>query len=126
MIAVLAVAGCATVEAPSCPAGQEHMRTAQLFLGGPFGAAAVGEADIRRFVDQEVTPRFPDGVTILEGGGQWRGAENRLIREARKVVLIVLPAKRDGQERLAAVRAAHRARFQQEAVVVTQEACVAL
>jgi hypothetical protein len=130
MVAVLAVAGCATVEAPSCPAGQEHIRTAQLFLGGPYegpiGKPAVGEGDIRTFVDQEITPRFPDGVTVLDGGGQWRGAENRLIREAQKVVLIVLPQKRETEGRLDAVRAAYRTRFKHDTVVITQDACVAV
>ena len=70
-------------------------------------------------------PRFPDGVTVLDGGRQWRGAENQLIREAQKVVQIVLPGKRDEAGRLEAVRAAYKRRFRRETVVVTQEACVA-
>lgn len=125
LVAALGLAGCATLEAPACPAGQEHLRTAQLFLGGQAGSTAVPEADIRAFVDQEVTPRFPDGVTVLDGGGQWRGAENQLIRQAQKVVLIVLPIRRDTESRLQAVRAAYQTRFRQDSVVVTQDACVA-
>lgn len=126
VVAALGLAGCATLEAaPACPAGQEHLRTAQLFLGGQAGHAAVPETEIRAFVDREVTPRFPDGVTVLDGGGQWRGAENQLIRQAQKVVLIVLPARGDTQSRLQAVRAAYKAKFRQESVVVTQAACVA-
>jgi hypothetical protein len=126
LVAALGLAGCATLEAPACPAGQEHLRTAQLFLGGQAGSAAVPEAEIRTFVDREITPRFPDGVTVLDGGGQWRGAENQLIRQAQKVVLIVLPARRDTEGRLQAVRAAYQSRFRQDSVVVTQDACVAV
>lgn len=125
LVAAVGLAGCATLEAPACPAGQEHLRTAQLFLGGQAGSAAVPESDIRTFVDREITPRFPDGVTVLDGGGQWRGAENQLIRQSQKVVLIVLPARGDPQDRLKAVRAAYRVKFRQESVVVTQAACVA-
>lgn len=126
MAVAVGLAGCATLEAaPVCPAGQEHLRTAQLFLGGQAGSAAVPEGEIRAFVDREVTPRFPAGVTVLDGGGQWRGAENQLIRQAQKVVLIVLPARGDTQSRLQAVRAAYKAKFRQESVVVTQAACVA-
>jgi len=127
MAVAVGLAGCATLEtaAPACPAGQEHLRTAQLFLGGQAGAAAVPEAEIRAFVDREVTPRFPHGVTVLDGGGQWRGAENQLIRQAQKVVLIVLPARGDTQKRLQAIRTAYRTKFQQDSVVVTQAACVA-
>src|SRR5207302_9456152 len=89
--------GCATAPTPpACPAGQEYRHTAQLFFGRNVGdKSGVSEADFRRFVDEELTPRFPDGLTVLDGGGQWRGDENRLIREASKVVLIVLPKGRE-------------------------------
>jgi len=42
----------------------------------------LGEAEWRAFLDQEVTPRFPDGLTVVDAYGQWlfRGREepNRL------------------------------------------------
>jgi hypothetical protein len=112
--------------APACPPGQQRLRTAQLFFGrsGP-GQAMVSEAAFRKFVDDELTPRFPDGLTILDGGGQWRGPENRLIRESSKVVLIVLPGRGEASERIEAVREAYKSRFRQESVLlITQPACV--
>lgn len=127
LVLALALGACAAVERPPlCPAGQEHLRTAQLFFGRNVGARpGVSEADFRKFVDEELTPRFPDGLTILDGGGQWRGAENQLIREAAKVVLIVLPRKGDAAQRIDAVRAAYKTRFVQDSVLlVTQASCV--
>jgi hypothetical protein len=111
---------------PACPAGQEARRSAQLFFGRNIGdKPGVSDADWRKFMDEEVTPRFPDGLTVLDGGGQWRGEDNKLIREASKIVMVVLPNKRDVQGRLDAVRNAYKTRFRQEAVlVVTQAACV--
>ena len=125
-LAGLALAGCASQPHKfACPAGQSELRTAQLFLGAKT-PARLSETDLRRFVDQEVTPRFPDGVTVVDGGGQWKGDENQMIREAAKVVLIVLP-KSDGGARVEAVRTAYRIRFKQETVVVTPPpSCVAL
>ena len=122
----LALAGCASVEAPSCPKGQERLRTAQLFLGQNIGGKpGVSDADFRRFVDEELTPRFPDGLTVLNGGSQWQGSENQLIREASKVVVIVLPAKGDATGRIEAVRGAYKQRFRQDTVLlVTQASCV--
>jgi hypothetical protein len=119
--------GCASLSTQSCPAGQERLRTAQLFFGRNIGdKPSVTDADFRRFVDQELTTRFPDGLTILDGGGQWKGEENKLIREASKVVLIVLPKAGDAQVRLDAVKSAYKLRFNQESVMqVTQPACVA-
>jgi hypothetical protein len=126
LLLVLMLAGCASLEARRCPQGQERLRTAQLFFGRNIGdQPRVTDAEFRRFVDDELTSRFPDGLTILDGGGQWKGEENKLIREASKVVLIVLPKAGDQQGRLDAVRQAYKVRFKQESVMlVTQRACV--
>ncbi|HEX4713043.1 DUF3574 domain-containing protein [Phenylobacterium sp.] len=122
-----ALVGCATTPpAPACPAGQEYRHTAQLFFGRNVAdKPGVSEADFRKFVDEELTPRFPDGLTVLDGGGQWRGEENRLIREAAKVVLIVLPKGREVPGRVDAARNAYKTRFHQDAVLmISQGACV--
>jgi hypothetical protein len=121
------LAACATgPKVPSCPDGQQRLRTAQLFFGRSVGGKpGVTDAAFTRFVDEELTPRFPDGLTILDGGGRWRGAEDRMIRESAKVVLIVLPKARDSAERIEAVRDAYKARFHQDSVLlITQAACV--
>lgn len=125
-ILTLALAGCATQPKPACPVGQSELRTAQLFLSAK-PPAKISDNDIRKFVDAEVTPRFPDGVTVVDGGGQWRGDENRMIREAAKVVMIVLPEKGDPVAKVEQVRTAYRARFKQDSVVLLPPpACVAL
>src|SRR5206468_4408782 len=127
VLVALSLAGCATAPTrPACPDGQQRLRTAQLFFGRNVGAKpGVTDASFRKFVDDELTPRFPDGLTILDGGGQWRGPENKLIREASKVVLIVLPKSSDAAERIEAVRAAYKTRFQQDSVLlITQASCV--
>jgi len=49
-----------------------------------------GEAEWRAFLDQEVTPRFPDGLTVIDAYGQWlfrgRTEPNRL---PSKILLIL-------------------------------------
>jgi hypothetical protein len=124
----LSLAACATIQPsePTCPDGQQRLRTAQLFFGRNIGGKpGVSEAAFAKFVDEELTPRFPDGLTVLDGGGQWRGPENKLIRESAKIVLIVLPKRGDSIERVEAVRAAYKTRFNQESVVlITQPGCV--
>lgn len=126
--AVLGLAACATIpQPPACPAGQQRLRTAQLFFGRNIGGEpGVSEAAFHRFVDEELTPRFPDGLTVLDGGGQWRGPENKLIRESSKIVLIVLPKDGDAGQRVEAARMAYKTRFHQDSVLlVTQASCVA-
>ena len=125
-LAGLVLAGCQTAPKPACPAGQAQLRTAQLFFTTKTPAKP-SEVELRRFVDQEVTPRFPDGVTVVDGGGQWKGAENQMMRDAAKVVMIVLPARGDPTAEVEAVRTAYRARFKQEPLVVLPPpACVTL
>ena len=64
---------------------------------------------------------------MVDGGGQWRGDENRMIREAAKVVMIVLPEKGDPVAKVEQVRTAYRARFKQDSVILLPPpACVAL
>ncbi|THD52023.1 DUF3574 domain-containing protein [Phenylobacterium sp.] len=131
-LGLASLAGCATAPPPApesavaCPVGQEARRTAQLFFGRNVSdKPGVSEADFQAFVDKDLTPRFPDGLTVLDGGGQWRGAENKLIREASKVVLIVLPKGRDVSGRIDTVRNVYKARFHQDSVLlITQAACV--
>ena len=128
-VAALTLSGCAVAmhRAPSCPAGQEQLRTAQLFLGRKAPGLAIKSADLQAFIDKEIGPRFPEGVTVLEGGSRWQGADNMLIRDAAKVVMIVLPARGDSGGRLHAVQTAYRARFSQDTMlVVTPPSCVAL
>lgn len=124
----LALAGCASVQRPACPAGQERLKTAQLFFGQQIGGKpTVSDADFRRFVEDELTPRFPDGLTVLNADGQWRASGNPLVRDASKVVLIVLPSRGDVSSRIEAVQGAYKRRFRQESVLVlTRATCVSL
>lgn len=131
LLLAAALGGCVTTKPPiaaACGMGQERLRTAQLFFGrNAAGKPAVSEVQFRKFVDEEVTPRFPDGMTVMDGGGHWRGEENKLIREAAKVVLIVLPKGRDADSRVEAVRNAYREWFHQDSVMlITQASCVSL
>jgi hypothetical protein len=99
MVAVaVALAGCATVSGGvesrrvvvDCPAGHEARTTARLFFGRNIGGApGVSDADFTKFLDEEVTPRFPDGLTVIDGGGQWRGPDDVLVRFRQDSVLLI-------------------------------------
>jgi hypothetical protein len=67
---------------------QPFVRT-ELYFGTAKPNGAVTEAEFRDFVDRQVTPRFPDGLTLLKGNGQFRGEDNIVIKE-QSFVLILL------------------------------------
>ena len=69
------LSGC--MAAPSCLPGEEGFTESRLYFGrsieGQPEPDAVTEADWADFVAAEVTPRFPNGFTVLDGAGHWRG-----------------------------------------------------
>ena len=116
------LSGCASLAPAICPAGQSAGREVQLFFGRNVGdRVGVSEADFQRFVDEELTPRFPEGLTVLDAAGQWRGASGVIGREPSKVVILVLPGRAGDEGKLAEVRQAYRVRFAQEAVLMTMQ-----
>ena len=59
-------------------------------VGNEDGSDNIDEASWREFLDREVTPRFPDGLTVIDGYGQWRFREQgRLVRQRCKVLVVL-------------------------------------
>lgn len=86
----------------------------------------VTENEWRSFVEQVVTPRFPAGLTVFDGAGQWRNAVNRVEREPSKVLVIFHPTSESIDAKIDEVRRLYCERFNQEAVMkVTSAARVA-
>ncbi|WP_245898211.1 DUF3574 domain-containing protein [Phreatobacter cathodiphilus] len=125
--AALALSACVTAAPPSCPPGGRERLVAELLFGRKIGdVVGVGEHAFARFVDREITPRFPAGLTITDSRGQYRHADGRIVREPGKVVTIVLDDEARDLPRLADIAAAYRRQFRQESVgVMTRRACVA-
>ena len=117
---LLLLAGCAAAP-PSCPAGAKTATITEAYFGRNVKSGApVSEAEWARFMAEVVTPAFPDGLTVLDGVGQWRNAAGQISREDSKILLLVLPGQDQAaaSARLAPVTAAWKARFAQESVLV--------
>src|SRR5262245_58692477 len=74
---------------PAARHGASRFVRTELFFGTAKPIGAVTEEEFRAFVDAEVTPRFPDGLTVIKGDGQFRG-ENDVIVKEQSFVLILL------------------------------------
>jgi hypothetical protein len=91
----------------------------ELFFGTARAGSAVTEDDIRRFIDEEVTPEFGDGLTLLKGQGQYRGGDGALVKEECFVLVLLYPyetAKKSGQK-IERIRERYKTRFAQESVL---------
>ena len=76
------------------------------------------------FLEDTVTPRFPDGLTVLDAQGQWRGSEGVILKERSKL-LIVAPRGEDELRLTKMVSDEYKRRFDQESVLlVAEDVCV--
>lgn len=114
--------------AQECSHPAKPMLRAELMFGRHIGGRlGVSERQWTRFVARELTPRFPDGLTVLDAQGQWRDrARNAVVREPSKIVIVLIADEASARERLAAAAAAYKARFKQQSVaVLTRPVCAA-
>jgi hypothetical protein len=127
-VAATVLGGAAQAQTIECRGAQKPQQVVELMFGRKIGdRIGVTEAAWSRFVDGEITPRFPDGLTVFSTAGQWRDTDRKVIvREPSKVVQIVLPGNADDLDRLKAITEAYKSRFKQQSVgVVVRPACVA-
>ncbi len=67
----------------------------------------VSEGRWRQFLDREVTPRFPDGLSVVDLYGQWQGKGDTAPERLRsKMLLIAYPDKEENRAKVEALRAA--------------------
>ncbi len=108
---------------PVCPLGTAPWQRAELY----FGTTGVDEAAWTDFLARSVTPRFPDGFTVLAGRGQWREpGSGRIVAESSRVLVVLAPPSAGRLAALEEIRTAYRARFAQESVgLALSPACAA-
>lgn len=80
-----------------------------------------------RFLDEAVSPRFPDGLTVLDAYGGFRAPGGAVFREPAKLVLLLVPDAAAVEGKVRAIIEAYKRRFSQNAVLRTeQRLCLAL
>ena len=92
--------------------------------GGQQGEV-VDDAAWAAFLDDIVTPRFPDGLTVLDGQGQWRGESGLVQMERSKLLVILAPPGDEPVRLLDEISDEYKRRFDQESVLrVVYDTCV--
>ncbi len=119
VLSAVVLAACSDVPPPACPAGLAPMTRAELFFGWDMpGGAQVSEQAWQGFVNQEIAPRFPDGFTVQDGWGQWKGKDG-VVREPARIMIVVFAGRPDGK--LQDIREAYKRRFHQESVLYVEQ-----
>ena len=110
---LLLVAPSVPALAASCPSNGQTMARTELL----FGAGHVSEAQWRAFLSHDVTPRFPDGLTAMNGYGQWKRPDGKISAEPSHVLPLWHPLTPDADARIEAIRDAYKKRFHQLSVM---------
>jgi hypothetical protein len=105
---------------PSAAIVSERYWRTELYFGmGKRDGSEVSEDEWQRFLSDVVTPKFPDGLTVIEARGQYRTSAGSIIRERSRVLILLYPKKhrRDADKKIDAICEAYKGMFQQESVL---------
>ncbi len=108
--------------AGACPEGWDQVTEYRLYFGrndATGAAGAVSDEAWTRFLADTVTPRFPDGLTVTDGAGQWRNDAGEILKEQAKVLTILVWPDDSALSRLNEITAEYESRFDQESVLLT-------
>ncbi|MCA9862350.1 MAG: DUF3574 domain-containing protein [Thermomicrobiales bacterium] len=127
------VADATSAAVDACPdelygAGSEPWVRGELYFGTSMdqGVGVIPD-DFEAFLDAEVTPRFPDGLTLLTGLGQWKGPDDVEPSKMGSEVLIILYPQESAAEssaKLEEIREAYKAQFNAQSVLRSDTAPV--
>ncbi|MBB5937810.1 DUF3574 domain-containing protein [Streptomyces zagrosensis] len=114
----------APTAATSVKRGKPYVET-RLFFGTarPDGGPPVTDKQFLAFVDREITPHFPAGLTIQEGRGQWRNQHGTIERERSYELILLYPRSqaRSHDAQIEGIRTAYERDFGQESVARADE-----
>jgi Protein of unknown function (DUF3574) len=96
---------------------EAYVREELYFGRSQPGGGEVTEEQWQKFVDTEVTPRFPDGLTVLDAYGQFLNSAGILAREDSKVLILLYVSTPERERSIQEIIDAYKSRFQQESVL---------
>ncbi|MGH8474934.1 MAG: DUF3574 domain-containing protein, partial [Methylococcales bacterium] len=106
--------------------GELFSRT-ELFFGLSRAAPDpdITEAQFQGFIDTKVTPRFPDGLTLLSGIGQFKDSAGTTVQEGSKLLILLYPFNKQNNLAVEDIRTDYKQDFKQQSVLrLDERSCV--
>jgi len=100
-----------------CGAASAAQVRTTLYFGLSRPKGSVSELEWQIFLRDEVTKRFPDGLTVWQAEGQWLTPAGSIDHEQSKVLLLVHPDTGAARQSVQAVIQAYRKGFDQQSVL---------
>ena len=115
------LAGCAPLAAVTSKkaAPARWLRTELYFATGIQGRPdKISPEEWRIFLDDTVTPLFPDGLTVADAFGQWRSKDQAVAKKLVSKILIILhPDNPETRSRIERIRESWKAQYHHESVL---------
>ena len=126
----LILAACADIDVSTseCADEGELWHEYRLFMGrGSGDVEVVSDEDWDAFLADTITPRFPDGLSVIDVAGQGTSADGIIERERTKMLLVLVPPSDEtALNRINEISAEYKQRFVQDSTLrVVAPACVA-
>ncbi|MGH9751980.1 MAG: DUF3574 domain-containing protein [Blastocatellia bacterium] len=95
------------------------IRTELYFGRNKPDGAEVSRKDFDEFLSGFVTERFPDGLTVLKGRGQFLDSDGEVERERSVVLILLYPvsARNEKSVKIEEIREEYKKRFLQQSVL---------
>src|SRR5436190_16996232 len=92
----------------------------ELYFGRSIpGGGMVTDDEWEKFLAEAVTPRFPDGFTILKATGQYRETSGKIDKEPSEVLIFLYSRNKrtSSRRKIEEIRRAYVRQFKQESVL---------
>ncbi|KIS42505.1 DUF3574 domain-containing protein [Kosakonia radicincitans] len=125
------LAGCAvpaskqSVSTQTCKVENQMQQTTLYYGLTRQGGKLITAQEWQQYVDNDVTPRFRDGLTAFDAQGQWLGSDGKVSKEPSKALMLIHSVDAQTDAKIDTLREIYKSRFAQESVMrVDQPVCV--
>jgi hypothetical protein len=97
-------------------AESEYIKT-ELYFGLSKPGGTVSASEWNKFLDENVTPAFKDGLTVVDGKGQWLNQAGAVTKEESKILILIHKPGPDKDAAIQKIIDTYKKQFQQESVM---------
>ncbi|BAZ17602.1 hypothetical protein NIES4071_94820 [Calothrix sp. NIES-4071] len=97
---------------------QKTLIKEELYFGlSKPGGKTVSEVEWQQFLNRVITPRFKDGLTVIDANGQYLNSSGVLVKEKSKVIVVIYENSSTKNKMVKDTISNYKQTFQQEAVL---------
>jgi hypothetical protein len=113
----LSLTACGTLRTSQCAPNEQLVVNETLYFGTAMPEGVVSPQQWTEFVNDVVTPRFPQGLTMWQASGQWRSAQGQQIWESSHVLTVDHPDDARSDAAVREIMHSYKTQYHQEAVL---------